>query len=212
MLYPKKMKFPDERKAFAFPQEKKVTRKQPNQPTNQIGSVSATDLRPRLSGERNPREGGSPARGKRHEISSGKRGKERKKNSGKPRRRGNLVRTASPARLSVSWSPKPSLPAASSSPSTHMSGAGYGGAARSRPAPERAYKARRILSPSLADGWLRSAKDELAKKREGESSWAGGRAREKGREKGRLAMESWEEKASRNPSVWEQCSAMGVGG
>jgi hypothetical protein len=29
------MKFPDERKAFAFPQEKKVTRKQPNQPTNQ---------------------------------------------------------------------------------------------------------------------------------------------------------------------------------
>lgn len=90
--------------------------------------------------------------------------------------------------------------------------AGYGGAARSRPAPERAYQARRILSPSLADGWLRSAKDELAKKREGESSWAGGRAREKGREKGRLAMESWEEKASRNPSVWEQCSAMGVGG
>jgi hypothetical protein len=150
-----------------------------------------------LSGERNPREGGSPPRRKRHEISSGKRGKEKKqqRQTTAEGQSGTHRITGAPVGVLVSEAEPPCCVV---QPLHAHVRAGYDGAARSRPAPERAYKARRILSPSLADGWLRSAKDELAKKREGRV--LGGRAREKGREKGRLAMESWEEKASRNPS------------
>lgn len=210
MLYPKKMKFPDERKAFAFPQEKKVTRKQPNQPTNQIGSVSATDLPPRLSGERNPREGGSPARGKRHEISSGKRGKEKKTTTAN--HGGGAIWYAPHHRRACRCPGLRSRASLLRRPAPPRTCPGRGTVARRDPGRLPSERTRHVgsshpLSPTAGE---RSAKDELAKKREGRV--LGGRAREKGREKGRLAMESWEEKASRNPSVWEQCSAMGVGG
>jgi len=48
---------------------------------------------------------------------------------------------------------------------------------------------------------------ELAKKREGES-WAGGQRKKEGKGAA-MESEAEAEKASRNPSVWEQCGAMG---
>lgn len=68
------------------------------------------------------------------------------------------IRTAAPARLSISWSPKPSLPAASSSPSTHMSGRGT---VAPRDPDSRASERHERSLPSLSPtaGWLRSAKE-----------------------------------------------------
>lgn len=140
-----------------------------HQGENSVPSPQPTDL---LAVERPTTElqdGGSPARAKARNFTPGKRASKEKKFNG-------ISRTAAPSRLSFSWSPKASVPAASSSPSTHMSRAGYGGAARSRLPSDPVS-----LSLFLSNGRQRSAKDELRKKRQGQS-WTGGRAG-KGRRK-----------------------------
>jgi len=97
--------------------------------------------------------------------------------------------------------------------------AGYGGAARSRVPSERSHeRSLPSLSPTAGEELRRTelakkregeswAGGELAKKREGES-WAGGQRKKEGKGAA-MESEAEAEKASRNPSVWEQCGAMG---
>lgn len=145
-----------------------------HQGENSVPYPQPTDL---LAVERPTTElqdGGSPARSKARNFTPGNE-QAMKKVNGISR---GYVRTAAPSRLSFSWSPKASVPAASSSPSTHMS-------ERGTVAPRDPVSHSLSVSPTAGKearrrSCLRNAKDSPGR--------AGGRARGEGRK--RAAMES----------------------